>query len=291
MSIDLNSCTGCQACVVACIAENNVAVVGKNEVARYHDMHWLRIDRYFSGNLENPSVIFQPMLCQHCDNAPCENVCPVAATMHSSEGLNMMAYNRCIGTRYCANNCPYKVRRFNWADYMGADSFPDNQTGILSDASLMMNDDLTRMVLNPDVTVRTRGVMEKCTFCVQRCQDGKLKAKKESRPLKSGENGEFDVKTACQQACPTNAIVFGNVNDKQSEVSRSRADNQDRLFYVIEMIHTLPNVSYLAKVRNNDAIVHLEEGEKQETIGGQQGKQEELQEGQGQPTNKEPEHK
>jgi molybdopterin-containing oxidoreductase family iron-sulfur binding subunit len=291
MSIDLNSCTGCQACVVACIAENNVAVVGKNEVARYHDMHWLRIDRYFSGNLENPSVVFQPMLCQHCDNAPCENVCPVAATMHSSEGINMMAYNRCIGTRYCANNCPYKVRRFNWADYMGADSFPDNQREVLSDASLVMNDDLTRMVLNPDVTVRSRGVMEKCSFCVQRCQDGKLKAKKESRPLKSGENGEFDVKTACQQACPTDAIIFGNVNDKQSAVSQHRESNQDRLFYVIEMIHTLPNVSYLAKVRNNDAIVHLEEDQTQETIGGQQGKREDQQEGQGQPVNKEPNQK
>jgi len=286
MSIDLNSCTGCQACVVACIAENNVAVVGKNEVARFHDMHWLRIDRYFSGNLENPSVVFQPMLCQHCDNAPCENVCPVAATMHSSEGINQMAYNRCIGTRYCANNCPYKVRRFNWADYMGADSFPDNQTGIISDASLMMNDELTRMVLNPDVTVRTRGVMEKCSFCVQRLQDGKLKAKKESRPLKSGENGEFDVQTACQQACPTNAIVFGNVNDKESVVYQHRADNQKRLFYALEMIHTLPNVSYLAKVRNNDSIVSLNEDEKQETTGGQQGKKEETQEGQGTPVNK-----
>ena len=184
MSIDMNSCTGCQACVVACTAENNVAVVGKNEVARFHDMHWMRIDRYFSGDLENPNVVFQPMLCQHCDNAPCENVCPVAATNHSSEGINQMVYNRCIGTRYCANNCPYKVRRFNWADYMGADSFPDNQKGIISDASMMMNDDLTRMVLNPDVTVRSRGVMEKCSFCVQRLQEGKLKAKKESRPLK-----------------------------------------------------------------------------------------------------------
>jgi MoCo/4Fe-4S cofactor protein with predicted Tat translocation signal len=279
MSIDLNSCTGCQACVVACMAENNVAVVGKEEVARYHDMAWLRIDRYFTGNLDNPSVVFQPMLCQHCDNAPCENVCPVAATMHSSEGINMMAYNRCIGTRYCANNCPYKVRRFNWSDYMGADSFPDNQKGIITDASVMMNDDLTRMVLNPDVTVRSRGVMEKCTFCVQRCQDGKLKAKKESRPLKSGENGEYDVKSACQQACPTNAIVFGNVNDKKSEVYQHRQDNEDRLFYVLEMIHTLPNVSYLAKVRNSDAIVHLGEDEVQETAGGHEAKKEEKQEG------------
>ncbi|MDQ6812915.1 MAG: TAT-variant-translocated molybdopterin oxidoreductase [Bacteroidota bacterium] len=279
MSIDLNTCTGCQACVVACMAENNVAVVGKDEVARYHDMAWLRIDRYFSGDLDNPNVIFQPMLCQHCDNAPCENVCPVAATMHSSEGLNQMAYNRCIGTRYCANNCPYKVRRFNWADYMGADSFPDNQRGIISDASMMMNDDLTRMVLNPDVTVRSRGVMEKCSFCVQRLQDGKLKAKKESRPLKTGENGEYDVKTSCQQACPTNAIIFGNINDKKSAVYQHRAENQDRLFYALEMIHTLPNVSYLAKVRNTDEIVHIDEEKAQETEGGKQDKKEEKEEG------------
>jgi molybdopterin-containing oxidoreductase family iron-sulfur binding subunit len=263
---------------VACTAENNVAVVGKHEVARAHDMHWLRIDRYFSGSLENPSVVFQPMLCQHCDNAPCENVCPVAATNHNSEGLNQMIYNRCIGTRYCGNNCPYKVRRFNWADYMGADSFPDNQTGHISDASFMMNDDLTRMVLNPDVTVRSRGVIEKCTFCVQRLQDGKLKAKKESRPLKSGQNGEFDVKTACQQACPTDAIVFGNVNDKASAVYQHRADNQGRMFYVLEMIHTLPNVSYLAKVRNTDTPFHI--GEVQETMGGHGEKNMEHQDGQ-----------
>ena len=253
MSIDMNTCTGCHACVVACTAENNVAVVGKNEVARGHDMHWLRIDRYFSGSLDNPNVVFQPMLCQHCDNAPCENVCPVAATNHSSEGLNQMIYNRCIGTRYCGNNCPYKVRRFNWADYMGADSFPNNQGGnhSISDASLMMNDDLTRMVLNPDVTVRSRGVIEKCTFCAQRLQDGKLKAKKESRPLNTGSEG-YDLKTACQQACPSDAIVFGNMNDKKSDVFKHREDNPQRLFYVLEMIHTLPNVSYLAKVRNID---------------------------------------
>jgi molybdopterin-containing oxidoreductase family iron-sulfur binding subunit len=274
MSIDMNSCTGCHACVVACTAENNVAIVGKEEVARAHDMHWLRIDRYFSGPLDNPSVVFQPMLCQHCDNAPCENVCPVAATNHNSEGINQMIYNRCIGTRYCANNCPYKVRRFNWADYMGADSFPDNQSGThsMSDASLMMNDDLTRMVLNPDVTVRSRGVIEKCSFCVQRLQDGKLKAKKESRPIKTGENGEFDVKTACQQACPTDAIVFGNVNDERSAVTAHRAGNQKRLFYSLEMLHTLPNVSYLAKVRNVDEIVHLPGHESQETIGGHENK-------------------
>jgi len=257
MSIDMNACYGCGACVVACHAENNVSVVGKSEVLRFHDMHWLRIDRYFSGDMEDPNsiqTVFQPMLCQHCDNAPCENVCPVAATNHSSEGLNQMAYNRCIGTRYCANNCPYKVRRFNWADYTGADSFPNNQdqttVGKLDPAVFQMNDDLTRMVLNPDVTVRSRGVMEKCSFCVQRLQEGKLKAKKENRPLKDLE----DVKTACQQACSSDAIVFGNVNDKESLVSRTRKDNSQRLFYVIEETHTLPNVNYLAKVRHTDVI-------------------------------------
>lgn len=251
MSIDLNTCTGCSACVVACHAENNIPVVGKMEVARYHDMHWLRIDRYFTGNPENPDVIFQPMLCQHCDNAPCENVCPVSATNHSSEGLNQMAYNRCIGTRYCANNCPYKVRRFNWADYTGADSFPDNQRGIISDATMMMNDDLSRMVLNPDVTVRSHGVMEKCSFCVQRLQEGKLNAKKENRILKDGE-----IQTACMQACPTNAIVFSNVNDKESRVSKIRNEEQkERKFYVLEQLHTLSNVNYLAKIRNTDRVV------------------------------------
>jgi molybdopterin-containing oxidoreductase family iron-sulfur binding subunit len=256
MNVDLNSCIGCGACVVACHLENNVPIVGKNEVKRFHDMHWLRIDRYYNGDMENPTVVFQPLMCQQCDNAPCENVCPVSATNHSSEGLNQMAYNRCIGTKYCANNCPYKVRRFNWADYTGADSFPDNQnfTGVgqLDPAVHVMNDDLTRMVLNPDVTVRARGVMEKCSFCVQRCQEGKLKAKKESRTLKSGENNEWDVQTACQQACPTNAIVFGNSNDKNSAVSQVRMSNKLRLFHSLEQLHTLPNVSYLAKVHNRD---------------------------------------
>ncbi|MBO9562222.1 MAG: TAT-variant-translocated molybdopterin oxidoreductase [Niastella sp.] len=257
MSIDLNSCYGCGACVVACNAENNIPIVGKREVMRYHDMHWLRIDRYFSGNPEDPESIqtlFQPMLCQHCDNAPCENVCPVAATNHSSEGLNQMTYNRCIGTRYCANNCPFKVRRFNWADYTGADSFADNQRplveeGKLDDVVLMMNDDLTRMVLNPDVTVRSRGVIEKCSFCVQRLQEGKLKAKKAGRPLE-----DEDVKTACQQACAADAIVFGNVNNPQSAISQVRQQNSLRLFHALEQIHVLPSVSYLAKVRNTDEI-------------------------------------
>ncbi len=260
MSIDLNTCNGCGACVVACSAENNVAVVGKNQVAKYHDMHWLRIDRYFSGDMENPDVVFQPMLCQHCDNAPCENVCPVAATNHSSEGLNQMTYNRCIGTRYCANNCPYKVRRFNWHDWNGADSFGDNQvpiveSGRLNEVTLQMNDELTRMVLNPDVTVRSRGVIEKCSFCVQRLQEAKLTAKKDSRPMV-----DSDIKTACQQACPTNAIVFGNVNDKESAIRKVRTEEGvNRTYYVLEQIHVLPNVSYMAKVRNTDRVVGNEE--------------------------------
>jgi len=255
MSIDLNACTGCGACVVACNAENNVAVVGKEEVVRGHEMHWLRIDRYYSGSLENPKVVFQPLMCQHCDNAPCENVCPVAATNHSSEGLNQMTYNRCIGTRYCANNCPYKVRRFNWADYTGADSFSGNQDEA-SDTILMMNDELTRMVLNPDVTVRSRGVIEKCSFCVQRLQEGKLKAKKENRPLETGKEGKWDLKVACQQSCPTDAIVFGNANDKHSAITMHRMDNPNRLFLSLEPLHVLPNVTYLAKVRNTDEPVY-----------------------------------
>ena len=257
MSIDLNTCTGCSACVVACTAENNVSVVGKIQVQKAHEMHWLRIDRYFTGDKSNPDVVFQPMMCQHCDNAPCENVCPVAATNHSSEGLNQMTYNRCIGTRYCANNCPYKVRRFNWLDFTGADSFANNQEPLrgteLSEAVFQMNDDLTRMVLNPDVTVRSRGVIEKCSFCVQRLQESKLDAKKAGDPSKVR-----NVKTACMQACPTHAISFGNVNDKESEVSKARAD-EHRNFYVLEQLHVLPNVSYLAKVRNTDRKLGAEE--------------------------------
>ncbi len=251
MSIDLNTCIGCSACTVACVAENNISTVGKYEVSRYHDMQWIRIDRYFTGDPENPDVVFQPMLCQHCDNAPCENVCPVSATNHSSEGLNQMIYNRCIGTKYCANNCPYKVRRFNWADYNGADSFPDNQRGIISDATTELNQDLSRMVLNPDVTVRSRGVMEKCSFCVQRLQEGKLNAKKEDRPLKDQE-----VKTACMQACPTHAIMFGDVNDKDSKIAQLRTREQkERKYYVLEELHVLSNVNYLVKVRNTDREV------------------------------------
>ncbi len=270
MSVDLNSCIGCGACVTACNVENNVPVVGKDQVIRSREMHWLRIDRYFTYSEmiqdgtdpkdkgvqpidgENIDVVFQPLMCQHCDNAPCENVCPVAATNHSSEGLNQMAYNRCIGTRYCANNCPYKVRRFNWYDYQGADAFDGKRVskfwaneGLLSETTKNQQDSLARMVLNPDVTVRSRGVIEKCSFCVQRIQEGKLTAKKENRPLKDG-----DVVTACQTACPTNAIVFGDKNDKASAIATKVVDK--RAFGVIEEIHTMPNVTYLTKVRNRD---------------------------------------
>jgi len=256
MSIDLSTCIGCGACVVGCMAENNVSVVGKDHVLKAHEMHWIRIDRYFSGMPNDPDsiqTVFQPMLCQHCDNAPCENVCPVSATNHSSEGLNQMAYNRCIGTKYCANNCPYKVRHFNWMDWNGADCFEDNiyEDGRRDD----MNDDLTRMVLNPDVTVRSRGVMEKCSFCVQRLQEGKLAAKKEGHPLKDGA-----IKTACQQACPTDAITFGNVKDNESAISKLRRKEQaERTFYVLEHIHTLPNINYLSKIRNTEEINALDE--------------------------------
>jgi len=252
MSIDLSACIGCGACVIGCQAENNVSVVGKEKVLTAQEMHWITVDRYFTGMPDEPDTIqtiFQPMMCQHCDNAPCENVCPVNATNHSSEGLNQMAYNRCIGTKYCANNCPYKVRHFNWMDWNGADCFDDNlyEDGRRDD----MNDDLTRMVLNPDVTVRSRGVMEKCSFCVQRLQEGKLNAKRENRTLRDGE-----VKTACQQACPVEGIVFGNVNDRESEIYKLRNRQQaERKYYLLEEIHTLPNVNYLSKIRNSDEVI------------------------------------
>ena len=270
MNIDLNSCIGCSACQVACTSENNVPVVGKDEVRRVHEMHWIRIDRYYSfggdkemiskethpnatglanqydnvKDWEDIEVTYQPMLCQHCENAPCENVCPVAATNHSSEGLNQMTYNRCIGTRYCANNCPYKVRRFNWFDYTTADSFPWN-TYNKSEGVAMMIDDLTRMVLNPDVTVRSRGVIEKCSFCVQKLQDAKLNAKKQDRPLMDGE-----AKTACQTACPADAITFGDVNNKETAVAKTRED--ERNYYLLSELHTKPSIGYMVKVRNNE---------------------------------------
>ncbi|MGI4727300.1 MAG: TAT-variant-translocated molybdopterin oxidoreductase [Janthinobacterium lividum] len=254
MAIDLNACTGCGACVVACSAENNVPVVGRDEVRRRREMHWIRIDRYYSfqeGNesvteekeinkledLDHVSVVYQPMLCQHCDHAPCETVCPVLATVHSSEGLNHMAYNRCVGTRYCANNCPYKVRRFNWFNYWNDSRF-DNY----------LNNEHVQLVLNPDVTTRFRGVMEKCSMCVQRIQAGKLKAKIDQRSVKDG-----DIKVACQQTCPTNAIIFGNVNDPNAEVTK--ALQSERTYYVLEELNVQPGIGYQVKVRNVNETV------------------------------------
>ena len=264
LSIDLNACTGCGACVIACHAENNVPVVGKSEVRRSRDMHWLRIDRYYSseetfekdnekkenfeglfgdkgslggfGEMENasdnPQVAFQPVMCQHCNHAPCETVCPVAATSHSRQGQNHMAYNRCVGTRYCANNCPYKVRRFNWFLYNKNSEFDYH-----------MNDDLGRMVLNPDVNVRSRGVMEKCSMCIQMTQLTILTAKREGRAIKDGE-----FETACSAACSSGAMAFGDVNDKESKVAELLED--DRMYHLLEHVGTKPNVIYHVKVRN-----------------------------------------
>jgi MoCo/4Fe-4S cofactor protein with predicted Tat translocation signal len=234
MVIDLNACIGCNSCVIACQAENNIPVVGKAEVRRRRIMHWIKIDRYYSESPDDPKVYFQPLTCQHCDNAPCENVCPVSATNHSSEGLNQMTYNRCIGTKYCINNCPYKVRRFNWYRYTNNKAFDFNTAS-----------DLGRMVLNPDVTVRERGVVEKCSFCVQRIQEKKLQAKLENRVLADNE-----IKTACMQACPAGAIVFGNLNDKTSRVS-ALLENPRR-YHLLEELHTLPSVGYLTKVWNDE---------------------------------------
>ena len=263
LSIDLNSCTGCGACVIACHAENNVPVVGKQEIRKSRDMHWLRIDRYYSSGesfgeddqtkenisglgdslttfgemenaSENPQVAFQPVMCQHCNHAPCETVCPVAATSHGRQGQNHMAYNRCIGTRYCANNCPYKVRRFNWFLYNKNDEFDYH-----------MNNDLGRMVLNPDVVVRSRGVMEKCSMCIQMTQKTILDAKLEGRQIKDG-----DFKCACSDACSSGAMVFGDVNDKTSKVSSLKED--DRMYHLLESVGTKPNVMYQTKVRNTD---------------------------------------
>jgi molybdopterin-containing oxidoreductase family iron-sulfur binding subunit len=261
LSIDLNACTGCGACVIACHAENNVPVVGKSEVRRSRDMHWLRIDRYYSSEStfegdnerkeniaglssslstfnemekagDNPQVSFQPVMCQHCNHAPCETVCPVAATSHSRQGQNNMAYNRCVGTRYCANNCPYKVRRFNWFLYSKNSEFDYH-----------MNDDLGRMVLNPDVNVRSRGVMEKCSMCIQMTQATILKAKREGRAIVDGE-----FQTACSSACSNGAMVFGDVNDADAKVAKLAAD--DRMYHLLEHVGTKPNVIYHVKVRN-----------------------------------------
>ena len=245
MHVDLNACTGCGACTVACMAENNVPVVGKERVAKHQEMAWLRIDRYYYGDVNNPNTVYQPMMCQHCDNAPCENVCPVNATNHSSEGLNQMTYNRCIGTRYCANNCPYKVRRFNWLDYTTADIFPANQVTVNGEDIPYGADNLTRMVLNPDVTVRSRGVIEKCSFCVQRIQEGKLTAKQEGRLIEDG-----DVKTACQTSCPTGAISFGDRNAKGGDLAEKFESPLNMI--VLEEINVRSSVQYTMKVNNRD---------------------------------------
>jgi Fe-S-cluster-containing dehydrogenase component/anaerobic selenocysteine-containing dehydrogenase len=232
MVVDLNACTGCSACVTACQAENNVPVVGRDEVRRGREMHWLRVDTYVSGSDTDPQLSMQPMMCQHCEDAPCETVCPVLATLHSSDGINQQVYNRCIGTRYCANNCPYKVRRFNWFEYAQNERFDFN-----------MNDPVGRMVLNPDVVVRSRGVMEKCSMCIQRIQAGKLQAKQEERPLADG-----DIRTACQQSCPAEAIVFGDLNDPKSRVAELR--QSQRHYHVLQELGTRPHVGYLTRVRN-----------------------------------------
>lgn len=232
MAVNLSSCIGCGNCAISCQAENNIQVIGKEQVRNRRIMHWIRVDRYFSNDPENPEVYHQPVMCQHCDNAPCENVCPVSATPHSDEGLNQMAYNRCVGTKYCVNNCPYKVRRFNWFQYVNNDAF-----------DYASNSELGRMVLNPDVTVRSRGVVEKCSFCVQRIQEKKTEAKLAGRTLSDGE-----IQPACVQSCPADALVFGDLNNPDSKISKYYKN--ERNYHLLEELHTLPSVGYLTKVRN-----------------------------------------
>ncbi len=241
MSIDLSVCTGCSACIVACQAENNIAVVGKDQVARGRHMHWIRVDRYYAGDLDTPAMYNQPVPCMHCENAPCELVCPVAATVHSNEGLNEMVYNRCVGTRYCSNNCPYKVRRFNF--YLYSDWNSESLYGLR----------------NPDVTVRSRGVMEKCSYCVQRIQETKIKTEKEGRRVRDGE-----ILTACQQVCPTQAITFGDLNDKNSKAAKLRAN--PRSYGMLDAdLDTRPRTTYLGYVRNPNEALRGQSGNSRES--------------------------